>query len=141
MTLDPALIAFVKHEESFTPRAVWDYQQWTNGYGTRAHAPHELITEAEAERRLLIELEAAQAAVIHFQPTMPAGVLNALTDLTFNAGAAWMHAGLGDVVKAQKWTEIKGHLVEYDRAGGQVLQDLVERREAEAKWLPGGTNV
>jgi lysozyme len=139
--IDQTLVDFVKKEEGFTRCALWDYHQWTNGYGTRAHHTRECITEAEAERRLLIELEAAQAAVVHFQPTMPDGVLNALTDLTFNAGSAWMHAGLGDEVKAGNWAAAKEHLLQYDEAGGRVLSDLKKRRLAEASWFPAGETV
>lgn len=134
--LDPTLVKFVKDEEGFTRCATWDYQQWTNGYGTRAHHPRECITEAEAERRLGVEMEAAQAAVLHFQPTMPQGVENALIDLTFNAGAAWMHDGLGEEVRAGNWAAAKEHLLQYDHAGGRVLSDLKKRRIAEASWFP-----
>ena len=135
-TLDPTLVAFVKKEEGFTPVAKWDYQQYTNGYGTRAHYPHEPISRAEAERRLDIELSAAQASVEHFAPNAPAGVKNALTDLTFNGGSAWQHAGLGDEVRDGNWAEARVHLLQYDRAGGRVNSGLEARREAEASWFP-----
>jgi lysozyme len=134
--LDAAMVAAVKGFEGFTQVATWDYQQWTNGYGTKAHYPHEVITEAEAERRLSIELDAAQGSIMHFQPTMPQGVKNALIDLTFNTGTAWMHSGLGEEVKLQNWDEAKVHLLQYDKAGGKVLKALQERRDAEASWFP-----
>ena len=133
--LDPVLVAYVKKEEKFTAEAFWDFQQWTNGWGTRAHYPREVITEAEADRRLEIELSAAQAMVDHFKPGLPTGVRSALTDLTYNAGFQWSHAGLGEAVKDEDWVAVAAHLVQYDRAGGRVLGGLLERRKTEASWF------
>lgn len=135
MTLDAALIAFVKEQEGFVSCAQWDFHQWTNGYGTRAHDHRECISQAEAERRLIIELSAAQASVVAFCSGLPQGVLNALTDLTYNAGAMWMHMGLGDEVKAGDWVQAKAHLLMYEKAGGKNRPDLEKRRKAEASWF------
>jgi lysozyme len=133
--LTPDYVAFVEKEEGFAAVAFWDYQQWTNGYGTRAHYPHEPITRPEAQQRLDVELDAAEAAVDRFAPNLPAGPRKALTDLTFNAGAGWMHAGLGVAVKAADWTAVKAHLLEYDRAGGKVNAGLLARRKTEEGWI------
>jgi lysozyme len=134
--LDPVLVAFVKKEEGFVATASWDEKQWTNGYGTRAHYPRELISRAEAERRLTVELTAACATVDHFCPNAPEGIRRALSDLTFNSGIAWQHAGLGDEVKAGNWDEAKDHLLQYDMAGGRINQGLESRRRSEAAWFP-----
>jgi lysozyme len=133
--LTPQYIAFVEKEEGFAPVAFWDEKQWTNGYGTRAHYPREPITRPEAEQRLNVELDAAEAAVDHFASNIPPGARQALTDLTFNAGAGWMHAGLGVAVKAGDWETAKAHLLEYDRAGGKVSAGLLARRKAEEAWI------
>lgn len=135
MTLDPKLVQAVMGFEGFEPIAKWDYKQWTNGYGTKAHYPHEPITKATAELRLMTELEAAQASVDHFKAQLPDGLRMALTDLTFNAGAGWMHAGLGQAVTSGDTEEIKTHLLEYDRAGGRVNAGLEERRKTEISWI------
>jgi lysozyme len=134
--LSSLLISFVKDEEGFTPIAKWDYQQWTNGYGTRARYPHEPISRGVAEQRLIAELTFAQAAVDNFNPNLPDGVRRALTDLTFNAGSGWTHAGLGYAVKEGDWETVKVHLLEYDRAGGVINYGLEKRRQAEASWFP-----
>lgn len=133
--LDPTLVAFIKKEEGFAPVAQWDEKQWSNGYGTRAHYPREPISRAEAERRLDIEITAAQAAVDHFHPNLPPGVRKALTDLTYNAGIAWEHATLGEEARAGNWGAVREHLLEYDRAGGRVNSGLEARRRAEASWF------
>lgn len=133
--LDPMLIEAVKRLEGFTPVAKWDYQQWTNGYGTRAHFPHEHITAAEAEKRLDAELAGAQASVDSLEVQMPPGIRKALTDLTFNAGFGWSHAGLGMAVRHKDWVTAKEHLLQYDIAGGRVNTGLEERRKEEASWF------
>lgn len=135
MAIDTKLLQYVIDVEKFTPVAFWDFKQWTNGYGTRAHYPHEPITKAAALIRLTTELEAAQAAVDHFRPNLPDGIRMALTDLTFNAGAGWTHAGLGEAVISGDLEEIKTHLLQYDMAGGRVNAGLLERRKTEASWF------
>ena len=135
MSLNANFIQEVIGFEPFQPIAKWDYRQWTNGYGTKAHYPHEPITKATAQLRLMIELEAAQAAVDHFKPQMPDGLRQALTDLTFNAGTGWMHAGLGQAVTSGDLEEIKTILLEYDMAGGRVNAGLEARRKAEVSWI------
>lgn len=136
ITLDPTLVAFVKQEEGFSAVAFWDFQQWTNGWGTKAHFAHERIDQVTADQRLEVELEAAQAAVVHFQPDMPAGVLNALTDLTYNEGSGWQHQALGSFVKTKHWVGARDHLLLYDEAGGKVEEGLETRRKREAAWFP-----
>lgn len=135
MSIDTKLLDAVIGFEGFTPVAQWDYRQWTNGYGTKAHFPHEPITKATALLRLTIELESAQAAVEHFKPQLPDGVRMALTDLTYNAGTGWMHAGLGQAVTAGDTDEIKTHLLQYDMAGGHINSGLLERRKTEVSWI------
>lgn len=135
MPLNPAFVQAVKEFEGFEPIAQWDYKQWTNGYGTKAHHPHEAITKATAELRLMIELEAAQAAVDHFKAQLPDGLRQALTDLTFNVGTGWMHSGLGNAVTSGDLEEIETHILAYDKAGGRVNLGLEERRKTEVSWI------
>lgn len=135
MPLSPQLIAAVKEFEGFQPVAKWDYKQWTNGYGTRAHYPHEPISKATAELRLMIELEAAQASVDHFKTALPDGLRQALTDLTFNVGTGWQHQGLGQAVTSGIEDEIKTHILAYDMAGGRVSVGLEARRKTEVSWI------
>jgi lysozyme len=134
--LDTDLVEAVKRFEGFAPLAKWDYKQYTNGFGTRAHSKTEHISETEAQRRLVIELTAAQALVDHFAPGAPQGVRNALTSLTFNEGTGWEHDGLGEAVKAKNWGMAKAHFLMYDHAGDKVLPALEKRRAEEASWFP-----
>ena len=136
ITLDPTLVAFVKQEEGFASVAFWDFKQWTNGWGTKAHFAHERIDQTTADRRLDVELAAASAVVEHFAPNAPQGVKSALTDLTFNEGNGWQHQRLGYLILAGNWQEAKAHLLLYDEAGGKVEEGLETRRKREAAWFP-----
>jgi GH24 family phage-related lysozyme (muramidase) len=115
-----------KHE-GFTPKAFWDHKQWTNGFGTRARSPNEVIDKAEAQRRYDVEREKARAEVRKLG-AFSTGREEALTDLTFNAGAGWQNAGLGDAVKRGDWEEAKKRFLQYNRASGQPMAGLARRR-------------
>lgn len=135
MDLDPNLIAAVKGFEGFTPKAQWDYKQHSNGYGTKAQSPGEVIDPATAETRLTSELGKAQAQVDAFAPNAPAGPRKALSSLTFNAGPGWMNSGLGQAVKAGDWDKAQSLFLTYNKAGGQENSGLTSRRQQEASWF------
>lgn len=133
--LDPSLVQAVKGFEGYTPKASWDYKQHSVGYGTRAQSPGEQISQPEAEQRLNVELSKAASLVGAFAPDAPEGVKKALTSLTFNAGNKWMDSGLGQAVKAGNWPEAQRIFMQYNKAGGQTLPGLVNRRQQEAQWF------
>ena len=136
VVIDPGLLAFVKQQEGFVAKAAWDYKQYTNGYGTKAASATEVVTQAVAEERLQEELGKALTAVKAFVPAnTPIGVEQGLTDASFNLGTAWMQAGLGTAVKAGDWKATGEHLLQYNHAGGQVLEALTKRRQAEVNMF------
>lgn len=134
--LSQNLIEFVKGQEGFAPLAHWDYKQYTNGFGTKALAPLEHISETEANKRLVDELGAAMDRVEKFAPEAPQGVKDALADLTFNSGTEWEKEGLGKAVQAKDWQTAKAHFLMWDRAGNRVLKNLETRRAKAAAWFP-----
>jgi GH24 family phage-related lysozyme (muramidase) len=134
--VDQGLVNYIKKAEGFQPKAYWDYKQYSIGYGTKANSATEVITEAEAEARLTVEVEKAWALVKPIIPTgTPVGVQQALVDLTYNAGSGWETASLGAAVKASKWDTVKADILQYNHAGGQVNAGLTARREAEVSWF------
>ena len=135
VVVDQGLVNAVKKFEGFSAKAVWDYKQYTNGFGTKATSATEVIDEAEAEKRLAVEIGKAAHSVETFAPDAPLGVKQALTDLTYNAGFGWSEHSLGAAVKAQKWDTVKADILQYNHAGGQVLAGLTARREAEVTWI------
>ena len=132
--LDPSLVQAVKGFEGYTPKAQWDYKQHSVGYGTRGK-PGEVIDQATAEQRLGDELTKAQNIVQQFAPGAPDGVKKALTSLTYNAGADWTSSGLGAAVKRGDWKEAQRIFLQYNKASGQTLPGLVNRRQQEAQWF------
>lgn len=128
----------IKASEGFTPRASWDYQQHSNGYGTRARFPGEVIDRPEAERRFSDEIGAAARQVDAAFPNLPPGARAALSSLTFNAGPGWMNAGLGDAVRRGDWNDAQSRFLQYNKAGGSTLPGLADRRKSEAAWFTGG---
>jgi GH24 family phage-related lysozyme (muramidase) len=125
----------IKNSEGFVPRAVRDYKQRSNGYGTRARFPREIISRAEAERRFRSEISKAAAAVDRFAPNLPAGVRAALTSLTYNTGADWTRDGLGQAIRAGDMARARQLFLAYKKAGGAVRRGLETRRQSEAAWF------
>lgn len=133
--VDDALTNFVAKQEGFSAKAYWDYKQYTIGYGTKASSASETITEAEAKQRLAAELTSAAHAVSTAIPKAPLGVQQAMTDFSFNLGTGWINEPLGELLKAGNYAEAKNHVLMYNHAGGQVLEALTKRRQAEVSWF------
>ena len=139
--MTPDLLSAVKSFEGFSAEAKWDYAQYSNGYGTRARSPGEVIDSKEAEFRLVLELKTAAQAVEKFAPSLDKGTKAALTSLTYNAGTRWMSDGLGQAIQRGDFDAARSIFVEYNKAGGKVLPGLVARRQAEVQWFGPGTGV
>ena len=130
-----AFLDAIKTFEGFAEKASWDYAQHSNGYGTKALYPGEVIDKIEAERRFKGEISKAQAIVDAQLPDLDDGTRAAMTSLTYNAGTAWINAGLGEALRAGNLEKARSIFLEYNKAGGQVLPGLVARRAAEASWI------
>ena len=76
----------LKKSEGFRSKPYWDFKQWSVGYGTRASGPNDIVTKAEAERRLGMEVAKAASYVDKLNPHLDAGTRAALTDLAYNGG-------------------------------------------------------
>ena len=133
--VDEGLVAFIKKQEAYSAKAYWDYKQYSIGYGTKANSPTEVIDEAEATRRMVVEVTAAEKIVEKVAANAPKGVKQALTDLTYNAGAGWENGTLGKLILEGKYEEAKAVVLQYNHAGGHVNAGLTARREAEVKWF------
>lgn len=131
----------VKRWEGYVPRANWDYAQYTNGWGTRARYPGEVIGKDEAQRRYDDEIAKAHGAVTSFAPNLDAGTTKALTDLTFNAGTKWQSSGLGQAIRAGDLDKARSLYTQYVNAGGKPLPGLIERRQAGASWIGAGGDL
>jgi GH24 family phage-related lysozyme (muramidase) len=121
----------------FHPKAYWDNGQWSIGYGTKAKAG-EVIDQAEAERRLDVELaqhrqrveEEARRTGMTFEPHE----LDALTSFDFNTGSIGQLLAGGTRSKA----EIASKMLLYRNSAGQRLRGLERRRIAESTLFRRG---
>lgn len=128
----------IRKFEGFTQKAEWDYAQHTNGFGTKALYPGEVIDKAEADRRFSAEISSARAIVERHAADLDEGTKAALTSLTFNAGDKWTRSGLGEAVRSGDLDGARELFLQYNKAGGEALPGLVARRVAEAAWIGSG---
>ena len=139
--LDPNYLDAIKQFEGYTAKARWDYAQNTNGYGTRARFAGEVIDKAEADKRFADEIKKAADFVEKFAPGLDEGSKAALTSLTYNAGTAWTQSGLGHAVASGDLDKTQSLFLQYNKAGGSVLDGLVQRRLQEVAWFGQGTSA
>jgi lysozyme len=131
----------IKQFEGYSAEARWDYAQNTNGYGTRARYAGEVIDKPEADRRFSSEIQKAADFVDKFAPNLDEGSKAALTSLTYNAGTAWTQSGLGHAVASGDLDKARSLFLQYNKAGGNVLDGLVQRRLQEVAWFGQGNPV
>lgn len=145
MKTSQACIDFIKRMEGFLKYPVWDYAQYSVGYGCRCNKgdyPNG-ITEAEAERLLKKELANAEAAVNRFGTYTQQQQFDALVSFSYNVGAGWMSHPEYQITKLAKGAkfsdaEVVSIFRAWNHAGGKELPGLTRRREAEARmWLYG----
>jgi lysozyme len=133
--MDSFYLDAIRKFEGFATQARWDYAQFTNGYGTRAQSPGEVVDRAEAERRFRSEITNARAIVERQAPALDEGTKAALTSLTYNTGASWVNSGLGEAARGGNLDQVRALFCQYCKAGGEVVPGLVSRRAAEALWI------
>lgn len=137
----PDLKDAIKRFEGYRDQPYSDYKQTSSGYGTKYQPGDERLTpeqrKAIHEQRLDNELARAANIVDQFAPGLPDGTRKALISLTYNAGSAWTSAGLGQSIRAGDYATAKERFKEYNKAGGEVNETLVNRRNIEADWFGG----
>jgi lysozyme len=137
--LDQSYLDAIKKFEGYSAKARWDYAQDSNGYGTRARYAGEIIDKAEADRRFEGEIKKAADFVDRVAPGLDDGSRAALTSLTYNAGTAWADSGLGEAVASGDFDKARSLFLQYNKAGGSVVDGLVQRRLQEVAWFGEGT--
>lgn len=131
--ISDTLVNFVKSKEGFSAKAVWDYQQYSNGYGTKANSADEIIDEAEAERRLRSELEKSQKIVVDYGRKKGyewnQNQIDGLTSFIYNLGPGALNQVTANGTRSN--TQIAEAIVKYNKAGGKELAGLTARRKEE----------
>lgn len=109
---------------------------WTIGYGhTQGVYPGMHISQAQAIQYLNEDLHTHASGIFKYITVkLNQNQFDALVSFHFNLGANILQGSdLLDYINRQQWQAAATELKLYNRAGGQVLQGLVRRREAEAR--------
>jgi len=140
VTVPDDLIEYIKSKEGFHAVAFWDYRQWTNGYGTRARRAYERITEEEAVRRLRIDVQKRRDYVVDWAVrngrNWSDDQINAMTSFIYNGGYGWLPQVTANGSRTDE--EVKDSILAYDKAGGERLAGLTQRRREESAWFAQG---
>lgn len=153
MTSSDMLVEFIKENEGFTKYPMWDYAQYSVGYGCAC--PDDMldtystrgITEKEAEVLLRNHMASAENAVNRkfiqqLGLNLTQGQFDALVSFTFGSGSAWMYDDSGifynAIVNGATGSELIHAFSLWVNAGGSILPGLVRRRLSEANMYLNG---
>lgn len=125
MTYDLA-IPLIRKYEWLHLKAYWDYKGYSIGYGTRAKHANEVITQAEADRRLWSIVKQLVTRVQRDFPTLTPKQQAGLVSFKYNC-----NSGYNDVKKRGLWQ----HKYWCRTAWGERLQWLVNRRLEEQNLI------
>ena len=137
MNVSQNCVELIKHFEGFEDTAyLCPANVWTIGYGrTRNVKEGDRITEPQAERDLLEELEEFKHQVLHsVKVELTQNELDALTSWTYNLGVGNLNSStLLKKLNAGSKDEVPAEMLRWNKASGKVLAGLTKRREAEAE--------
>lgn len=145
MKTSQACVDFIKRMEGFLKYPIWDYAQYSVGYGTRCEKgdyPNG-ITEEEAERLLRKALKHFEAGINAIGRAFTQQQFDALVSFSYNVGLGWTATPNYLIYQlahgaAYSEAEVLDIFGAWNKAGGNVLDGLTRRRRAEARmWLYG----
>lgn len=145
------LIALIKEFEGFSPKAKYDYGQYSIGYGTVCDPDDypDGITEEQADKLLREHLAKYEKSVNTFVAkyglTLKQHQFDALVSFTYNLGSSWMNNDTAirkAVLDGAKGNEFIFAITQYCTAGVDgvktILPGLVNRRLGEANMYLNG---
>lgn len=140
MKIDQAGINLIKGFEGFETRAYQDSVGiWTIGHGTikypngKAVAKGDTCTAAQAVEYMVNDLKGFEAKVNEVvKVPLTQNQYNALVSLTYNIGqTAFANSTLARKLNAKDYAGAADQFLVWNKAGGRVIQGLVNRRTAE----------
>jgi GH24 family phage-related lysozyme (muramidase) len=138
MHISEAGLRLIEGFEGFSSAPYWDAYGgvWTRGFGeTEGITGHTAaISYAHAHARLRTLIESRyEPAVKLLGVELNQNQFDALCSFVWNLGPGIFTGELREALEQRRWT-LAAHLMQaYDHAGGQVLEGLRRRREAEAQ--------
>jgi len=141
------LVDSLKTEERFSPKAYWDYKQWSIGYGIATDNPNEVISEEEATRRLAARVSTDRNYVASYGRSRGYNwndcQVDALTSFVYNLGRGQLENVTASGRRSND--EIARAMLEYNgtvkNGVKQVLPGLVKRRRSESDWFKSGSGI
>lgn len=140
-------IQLIKDFEGFTKMAVYDYLQYSIGYGSACEKDEypNGITEEEADRLLredLLKRESyLDSFVTKYGLNLSQRQYDALMSFTYNLGYGWMYEEStlrSTIIQGKTGNDLIFALTMWCNAGGVVNNGLVQRRLAEANLYLNG---
>jgi len=113
---------------------------WTIGYGsTKGVKEGDTITQEEADELLLHEMEEYEGYINDMVTVdLKQNQFDALVSWVFNLGSSNLSSStLLNRLNNKMWDDVPNQIKRWNKAGGQVLQGLIRRREAEALLFEG----
>lgn len=152
MKASEELIALLKQMEGFVKYPIFDYSQYSVGYGSRCpdedyeRYMKDGITEEEADELLRVYVAMAEKAVNKLIDTYSLKLnqyqFDALIDFCYNCGTSWTLDSTSNfraaVINGATGTEFLNAIVAWCQAGNKVLDGLIKRRLAEANLYFNG---
>ncbi|MCQ2418622.1 MAG: S-layer homology domain-containing protein [Clostridia bacterium] len=139
-----ALIEFIQGHEGFVHYAVWDYAQYSIGYGSHTSSgdyPNGIYRK-EADRLMRWMVYDFESYVTNCESKLPAKLkqqeYDALVSFTYNVGPSWASSSYRLFRYLQQRTtdlELVNAMGTWCNAGGEILSGLVYRRMDEAQMF------
>ncbi len=148
-----ACVDLIKAEEGFVSKPLWDYAQYTVGYGTRCpddkleYYSKYGITEEEAVALLRYHLDDIETRlnrdlINKFQLNLTQNQFDALVSFSYNCGAGWIYNESDNLRRAiltgASENEIIYRFSRWCNAGGQIKTYILRRRLREANMYING---
>lgn len=139
-------VTLIKDMEGFIEKPVYDYSQYSVGYGTacnRDDYPNG-ITKAQADRLLRTELEKINTTVNNFAKkhglSLTQQQFDALVSFTYNVGSNWTNSSTvrNMIIQGARGNDIIYAFTLWCAADKTILPGLVNRRLAEANLYLNG---
>ncbi len=150
-TASPELVEIIKKWEGFSAKPYWDVSQWTVGYGTRV--PEGKLDEynsvgisVEEATALLHSMlndmgKSVNSFIDKFGLTVTQGQFDAMLDLSFNCGTAWLFktSTLRTAI-IEGWTgsDLLFAFGQWSTAAGATKNSLIRRRLSECNMYLNG---
>lgn len=147
MKASERLITVLKQFEGFIAKPVWDYSQYSVGYGSAVKEDSEEferymeegITEEEADALLRKYVAIGENAINNlidtYGLTLSQQQFDALIDFCYNCGTSWTKqegSFRASIISGATGTKFLNAIVSWCKAGGKIETGLIKRRLAEA---------